>query len=86
VEYPEISYGGNNVATELRAQLSVDYAIVEIKSGEIILTKKKTYSETFYQNADPSWLQNYKKEALAEISDDIAEEIYLFIINKIMRK
>ncbi len=86
VYYPEISYGGNNEATELRARLSVDYSIMDQENGKIIFEKKKTYTETFYQNASPSQLQTNKKEALAEIADDISEEMYLFIINKVMRK
>lgn len=86
VDYPEISYGGNNEATELRARLSANYSIVDKKSGAIVLETSKTYTETFYQNASPSVLQANKKEALAKIADDISEEIYLYIINRVMRK
>ncbi len=86
IDYPEISYGGHNVATELRARLTVEYILKDIEKNTIIWQNKKTYSEELKYDPNPSILQRNKKEALEEIADDISEEIYLYIIQKILRK
>jgi hypothetical protein len=86
INYPEISYGGYNVATELRAQLTVEYILKDTQKNTIVWQNKKTYSDELKYHSDPSQLQSNKKKALAEIADDISEEIYLYIIQKVMRK
>jgi len=85
-DYPEISYGGNNMATELRAILTVEYRLIDTDSGTIILETAKTYTEPFKQSTNPTLLQANKEGALAEIADNISEEIYRYLITKVMRK
>lgn len=86
VDYPEISYASNRVANELRANLTVSYTLTE-KTTEKVVWEKTNYTltETLTKVSNPSELQANKKAALAEISDNLAEEIYLYIINSIMR-
>jgi len=86
VDYPEVSYGGNNEATEIRVRLNADYSVLDKESGLIIFSSKKTYTENFYQSADPSQLLTNKHEALARIADDISEEIYFSMIRQVVRK
>ena len=86
VDHPEIAYGDDNEATELRAQLGVEYSIVDKTNGTTIFDRKKTYTETFHQSSSPTQLQTNKNEAMIQIADDISEEIYLYIINKVLRK
>lgn len=86
VDYPEISYSSNNVANELRANLTVTFSIKERATGKTVWEKSGyTLQETLSKVDSPTQLLANKKVALAEISDNLAEEIYLYIINSIMR-
>nr|MBF0222115.1 hypothetical protein [Desulfobulbaceae bacterium] len=86
VDYPEISYSSNNIANELRANLTVTFSIKEQATGKTVWEKSGyTLQETLSKVSDPTQLLASKKVALAEISDNLAEEIYLYIINSIMR-
>lgn len=86
VDFPELSYSGNNVASELRAILTVDFDLVEQSTGKSIWKRKAVYSETFHYETNSSTLLANKKAALEEIADDVSEEIYLYIINKVISK
>jgi len=86
VEYLELSYGLHNEATELRIHLIVHYVLIEQETGAKIWDKKQLYTEPLKKDPNPSQLQANKKEALIEIADDIAEEIYLFLINRAVGK
>jgi hypothetical protein len=86
IYYPELSYTTNNVANELRANLTVTFSLKDQASGKTIWEKTNyTRTETLAAVADTNQLRAYKKVALAQIADDIAEEIYLHLINSIMR-
>jgi hypothetical protein len=92
INYPEISYGSHLLANELRANLRVRFSIIERsnkkdkKDKKAVWTQKnRTFTETLSMSANPITLQANKKEALAKITNDIAEAIYLHIINHIMR-
>ncbi len=85
IDYPEISYASNRVASELRANLSVSYKIIETSTGKISWQQSETLDETLIKVSDQIQLQKNKNAALAIIADDLAEKIYLHIINSIMR-
>ena len=86
VDYPEISYSSNSVANELRANLTVTFSLVEQSTGKAVWQKNNyTLNETLSNVDSLTQLQANKKIALAEIADNLAEEIYLHIINSIMR-
>ncbi len=86
VTYPEISFGTYREGTEGRAELTVSYAIEDRKSGQIVWQKKgATRQQTFYMSQDPMQLQAKRNDALKIIADDFAEEIYLYLINTMMR-
>lgn len=86
ITYPEIAYGGNNIASELRINLTIHYKLIETASNNFIMEETKTFIEPFSQGATPSSAQINKNIALAEIADNISEEIYLKLINKVIRK
>lgn len=86
INYPEISYGNHLLANELRANLRVRFTIIDHNNNEAVWAQKiRTFTETLNMSANPTTLQANKKEALAKITNDIAETIYLHIINHIMR-
>lgn len=86
VYYPELSYTNHNVANELRANLTVTFSLTDQSTGKTVWEKTNyTRTETLAAVADPNQLRAYKKVALRQIADDLAEEIYLYLINSIMR-
>ena len=86
VDYPDLSYGSHGVASELRANLKVDFAITDNAAGKKIWEKTNyTFTETLAMSSNPIQLQANKKAALIKIANDIGEMIYLHIINNIMR-
>lgn len=86
VDFPEISYGRYRVATELRANLRVDIAIIDTATDKKIWKKNNyRFTETLDTSGDPMQLQANKKAALKKITNDIGEMIYLRFINNIMR-
>ena len=89
VDYPELSYGVNREASELRAKVRVSIKIVRTATGETVWEKKNYMGtetiESFLADPDPGVMQRNKDEALRTISDDVAEMIYLNIINKLMQ-
>jgi len=89
VDYPELSYSANREASELRAKVRITVRIVRNSTGETVW-EKKNYSgtetiETFAMDDDPGVLRSNKDKALRKIADDVAEMIYLTIINKVMK-
>ncbi len=85
IDYPELSYGNNREASELRANLHVTFDITRRQSGKKVWQISKTFTETLDMSSSSSTLQANKKTALQKISEDVSELIYLHIINKIMR-
>ena len=86
IYYPEISFGKFREGIQGRAELMVNFSIKDKKSGKIVWERKgRTRNQTFRMNQDPIQLQINKKAALQRIADDFAEEIYLFLINRLMR-
>ena len=86
IYYPEISFGKFREGIQGRAELMVNFAIKDRKSGKIIWQRKEhTGNQTFRMTQDPIQLQNNKNAALNRIADDFAEEIYLYLINQLMR-
>ena len=86
VDFPELSYGNHGVASELRANLKVDFAIIDNATGKKIWERKNyTFTGTLNMASDPMQLQANKKAALIKISGDVGEMIYLHLINNVMR-
>lgn len=86
VTYPEISFGRYQEGTEGRAELTVSFSLEDRKSGQVVWQQNGTSrQQTFYMSQDPMQLQANRTKALQEIADDFAEEIYLHLINTMMR-
>ncbi len=78
---PEISFGAYQEGIEGRADLTVSFAIKEVKTGKIVWERKSAQrQETFYMTQDPLQLQANRRTALNKIADDFAEEIYLQLL------
>jgi len=86
IDYPEISYGTGDIATELRVNLNVFYQLIENTDNKVVWESTKTFTEPYLQGTTPGMTQQNKDAALATIADDIAEEIYLRLIDKVITK
>lgn len=86
VTYPEISFGAYRTGIEGRAELTVSFAITDHQSGQVTWQQKGvTRQQSFFMSQDPLKLQANRKAALQQIADDFAEDIYLHLINTMMR-
>ena len=86
VAMPELSFGAFNRANELSLQISVNYTLVENASGQVKWEKKNYLVAEAVAIADSRVdSQSLRKTALTKISNRIAEEIYLYILNTLMR-
>ncbi len=86
IYYPEISFGKFREGIEGRAELTVSFAIKDRKSGKIVWQRKADSDQkNFAMTQDPIQLQNNKDVALHRIAEDFAEEIYLYLVNQLMR-
>ena len=86
VYYPEISFGKFREGIEGRAELTVSFTIKDRQSGKIVWQREAdSDQQNFAMVQDPIQLQNNKNVALKRIADDFAEEIYLFLVNQLMR-
>ena len=63
VDYPEISYGSNHIANELRANLTSNSVIKENTTDKIIRNNTATSTETLLTDNNPMRLQSNKKAA-----------------------
>lgn len=76
--YPGLSYGAFDRAVELRAELTFSFELKKNSTGEIILKREETpWHENFTTGRDSATTEMNKRQALALITDDIAEQIYI---------
>ena len=85
VTYPEVSFGAYEQGIQGNANLTVSFALREQKTGKVVWKQSSTRTEAFTMVQNPNLLQTNRKVALQKIADAYAEEIYLYLINTIMR-
>ena len=61
-------------------------SLLEKKTSKLFQERKKTYTQTFYKSSNPTQLQVNKKEALAKISEDVAEDLYINLLQNVLKK
>ncbi len=85
-EYPGLSYGLWERAVELRAEITFSFNLKENDTGKIVLQKRDfTRREAFRVGSNASDMEMNKKEALRELADDIADNIYIQLFYKFSR-
>jgi hypothetical protein len=85
VDYPEISYGSNLVASELRVNLHVTFSLTARGTGMKVWNVSKIFTETLNTSGDPTVLRANKRAAISKIANDISEMIYLHIISVVLQ-
>jgi len=86
-DFPGLSYDQYENVNELRAEIRFGYEVRERRTGEIILTQSDPVKrETFSVNNSAAATEGAKREALNDIADDIADEIYVRLFHEIARQ
>ncbi len=83
INVPSLSYGQFDQAVELNVTLTVHYAMQKEESGEILWEQTQSFQEAVSVTPDAVSTRDNKQKALAIINDDLAEIIYLRILNTI---
>jgi len=87
VHVPGLSYGTFDRAVELRAEITFSVEVKNTKTGEIILQRKDAdWYEAFSAGRDAASLEMNKREALRQVADSIAENIYVNLFNRFSAK
>lgn len=87
IDVPGLSYGSFDQATELRAELKVQYSMNSGKNGTLIIPVREiTKRESFATGADAPHSRTNKEVALAKIVDQLGEEIYISATSALTRQ
>ena len=84
IDLPSVSWDGVSSSTGNKVRIFVRYVLKDLKSGTIIWeVPKKLYTED-YENAKVT--TDSENQALSTIIDDMSEDIYLGVLDKIRRQ
>lgn len=77
-DFPGLSYGTFDRAVELRAKVRFSYTFKELENNSIKFEKKAfTKLKSYLAGGSAVAMEDNRKQALQEIADDLAEEIYI---------
>jgi hypothetical protein len=84
IDIPSLSYGINNITTEVKVRLKVRYILKSLKTGKVLVeVPDRTFSESYLINASSSITKGNENKALEKIIDDLSEKIYLNTLNEL---
>ncbi len=83
IDLPSVSWDSISNSTGNKVRLFVRYVLKDLKTGEIIWEEPKKLYTTDY--ADRTVTTTGEDEALKVIIEDMSEDIYLGVLNKIRR-
>jgi len=86
LELPSLSYGANNIASEVKVRLRVRYIVKEIATNKILLeTPDHTYEESYLASSNFSAGADNESKALDKIIEDMSMAIYQKTIKGIIK-
>jgi len=81
ISHPTVTYGTYNPAMELTATVAVSYRLIDREDGAVLWQQPRTVLSKIYPvGNDVIHARDNRAKALALITDDLAEEIYLKIL------
>ncbi len=84
LDLPSLSYGDNNLATEVKVKLRVRYILKDIRSQKIILeAPDEIWTEDYLVSSNITTNLDNEAEALEVIIDDLSQKIYQKTIAKL---
>ena len=86
IRFEGLSYGSYEEALEVRAITKLSYALLEKETEKIVWQRRNhTRRDNFRVRDDSVITSDNKRKALADISEDVAEEVYTKIFFTIAR-
>ncbi|MFT5699304.1 MAG: putative small lipoprotein YifL [Desulforhopalus sp.] len=77
ISLPSLSYGTDNVATEVKVRLKVRYILKEIATNRILLeVPSETWTGEYLVTSSSSTNSDNESDALDEIIEDLSQKIY----------
>ncbi len=86
LELPSLSYGANNITSEVKVRLRVRYIVKEIASNKILLEiADQTWEESYIASTNSSVNMDNETKALNKIIEDMSQKIYQKTISGITK-
>jgi predicted transglutaminase-like protease len=77
LELPSLSYGVNNVTSEVKVRLRVRYIVKELSTNKILLEiADQTWEESYLVSSSSSANMDNEAKALDKIIEDMSQKIY----------
>lgn len=77
LQLPSLSYGANNITTEVKVQLRIRYILKDIATNKILLeVPDQTWTEEYLVSSNSSVNLDNESRALDSIIDDMSQKIY----------
>jgi hypothetical protein len=87
IDIPSLSYGVNNITTEVKVRLKVRYILKNLRSGKVLLeVPVQWFSESYLVNPSIAVTRDNEYKALERIIDDLSEKIYLKTLNELQHR
>ena len=84
IDIPSLSYGVNNITTEVKVRLKVRYILKNLKTGKVLMeVPSKSFSESYLINTSSAITKDNEYKALERIIDDLSEKIYLKTLDEL---
>jgi hypothetical protein len=86
LELPSLSYGANNITSEVKVRLRVRYIVKDIASNKILLEiPDQTWEESYLSSTNSSANMDNESKALDKIIEDLSQKIYQKTISGITK-
>jgi Lipopolysaccharide-assembly len=86
LELPSLSYGVNNITSEVKVRLRVRYIVKDIATNKILLEiPDQTWEETYLVSTNSSANMDNESKALDKIIEDLSQKIYQKTISGITK-
>lgn len=81
IDLPSLSYGSNNLTTQVKVNLKVRYILKEISSNKIVFeVPSELWTVPYVVSSDVTFNRNNEEKALVTIIEDISKRIYRLTI------
>ena len=84
IDIPSLSYGVNNITTEVKVRLKVRYILKNLNTGKVLMeVPAQSFSESYLINTSSAITKDNEYKALERIIDDLSEKIYLKTLDEL---
>ncbi len=84
LELPSLSYGANNLATEVKVRLRVRYVLKDLQTNKILMeVPNQIWIEDYLISGNSAVNQDNERRALETIIEDLSQRIYQRTVSKL---